>query len=120
MSRFTILSYGTPESSGSPMDIIDEALRGNDCELKKRIYRTEDELMEAVKDVDGILEGGARLPAHLVDALPERIRVIGAGGIGVDFVDVEAGMTLGLLINRIYNIKKRIGKHRSMSEVRLS
>ena len=114
MSRFTILSYGTPESSGSPMDIIDEALRGNDCELKKRIYRTEDELMEAVKDVDGILEGGARLPAHLVDALPERIRVIGAGGIGVDFVDVEAATRRGIIVFNLPGVFEREVAHQAM------
>ena len=114
MSRFTILSYGAPESVGSPMDIIDEALRSIDCELKKRMYRTEDELMEAARDVDGILEGGARLPAHLVNALPERVRVIGAGGIGVDFVDVEAATSRGIIVFNLPGVFEREVAHQAM------
>ena len=114
MSGFRILSYGNPDEANSPADILAESLREIGCELKKAIYRTEDELTAATQDVDGILEGGFRLPREVGEKLPERIRVIGSGGIGVDFVDVPAATERGIIVFNLPGVFEREVAHQAM------
>jgi D-3-phosphoglycerate dehydrogenase len=56
------------------------------------------ELLEAVRDVDGlVVRSSTRVTAELIAAAPE-LRVIGRAGIGVDNVDVAAATQRGIVV----------------------
>lgn len=114
MPRFTILGSGDPDHPGFNQIIMD-LLKTVDAELKLRSYRTDEELFEAIQDVDGVTQGGGlSYPRHIVEALPERVRVIGSGGIGVDFVDVDAATERGIIVYNIIGVFEREVAHQAM------
>ena len=114
MPRFTILGSGDPDHPGFNQIIMD-LLKTVDAELKLQSYRTDEELFEAIQDVDGVTQGGGvSYPRHIVEALPERVRVIGSGGIGVDFVDVDAATERGIIVYNIIGVFEREVAHQAM------
>ena len=117
MPRFSIMTYGKPEDLTHPLDIIANALKEIDCELRLHPYQTEDELIKAARDVDGLLEGGVRMPRRVVEALPDRIRVIGSGGIGVDFLDVDAATERGIIVFNLIGVFEREVAHHAMTHL---
>ena len=100
MARFTILAPGDPDHPGLNQYIQNE-LDAIGAELKIRPYRTIEEMLDVSQDVDGFTQGGLTYSRKSVEMLPERIRVIGAAGIGVDFIDVEAATDRGIMV---YNL----------------
>jgi D-3-phosphoglycerate dehydrogenase / 2-oxoglutarate reductase len=113
MPRFTILSAGNPDQPGYNQITMD-LLKTVDAELKLRPYRTEAELFEALQGVDGVTQGGVNYPRHVVEAMPERVRIIGSGGIGVDFVDVEAATERGIIVYNLIGVFEREVAHQAM------
>lgn len=106
MARFTILAPGDPDHPGNNQYIQNE-LSTIGAELKIRPYRTIEEMLDAARDVDGFTQGGLTYSRKVIEAVPDRIRVIGAAGIGVDFVDVEAATEKGIIVYNIPGIFER-------------
>ena len=114
MARFTILAPGDPGNPGSNQYIRDE-LNTIGAELKIRPYSTIEEMLDAARDVDGFTQGGLTYPREVVAQLPERIRVVGAGGIGVDFIDVDAATERGIIVYNIQGVFEReVAQHAMM------
>ncbi len=114
MARFTILAPGDPGNPGSNQYIRDE-LNTIGAELKIRPYSTIEEMLDAAWDVDGFTQGGLTYPREVVAQLPERIRVVGAGGIGVDFIDVDAATERGIIVYNIQGVFEReVAQHAMM------
>ena len=114
MARFTILAPGDPDHPG-PNQYIRDELHTIDAELKIRPYSTIEEMLDAARDVDGFTQGGLTYPREVVAQLPERIRVVGAGGIGVDFIDVDAATERGIIVYNIQGVFEReVAQHAMM------
>ena len=114
MARFTILAPGDPDHPG-PNEYIRDELNTIGAELKIRPYRTIEEMLDAARDVDGFTQGGLTFSREDIEALPDRIRVVGAGGIGVDFIDVEAATKRGIIVYNIQGIFEReVAQHAMM------
>lgn len=114
MARFTILAPGNPDNPG-PNQYIQDELETIGAELKIRPFRTLDEMLVEALDVDGFTQGGLVFPREAVEQLPERIRVVGAGGIGVDFIDVEAATERGIIVYNIPGVFEReVAQHAMM------
>jgi len=114
MARFTILAPGDPDHPGLNQYIQNE-LDAIGAELKIRPYRTIEEMLDVSQDVDGFTQGGLTYSRKSVEMLPERIRVIGAAGIGVDFIDVEAATDRGIMVYNIPGVFEReVAQHAMM------
>ncbi len=114
MARFTILAAGDPDHPG-PNQYIRDELETIGAELKIRPCRTMEEMLEDARDVDGFTQGGLTYSRDAVERLPERIRVVGAGGIGVDFIDVEAATERGIIVYNIPGVFEReVAQHAMM------
>lgn len=113
MPRFTILTGGDPANTGAFQPIID-VLKTVDAALKIAPYHTEAELLEAAQGVDGLVEGWVRMPRSVVEQLPDRVRLIGSGGIGVDFVDVDAATERGIIVYNLPGVFEREVAHHAM------
>src|SRR6476660_316561 len=64
--------------------------------------KTEDEVIEAGRQADGVLTQYARVGARAMDAF-ERCRVIARYGTGVDIVDVDAATRHGIQVTNAPN-----------------
>jgi D-3-phosphoglycerate dehydrogenase len=69
---------------------VNAELVGADCV-------TEDEIIEAAKDADAILTGGAQMTRRVMEALP-KCKVIVRYGVGYDTVDVDAATDNGVIV----------------------
>lgn len=69
------------------------------AELALRNWTTEDELIAVAQDAVGLIQGhsAVRITGSVMDALPN-LRFVGAGGIGVDFVDIPEATERGIVI----------------------
>jgi len=78
-------------------DIEREILKQADAELVICHCATEQEVMEACKDADGILLDMAPMTAACIDSL-EQCKVINRYGVGYDNVDVSAATAKGIQV----------------------
>lgn len=62
--------------------------------------RSEDEVIEAARDADGILVQYAPVTDRVLEALP-RLRAIGRYGVGVDTVDVDAATARRVAVSNV-------------------
>ena len=62
--------------------------------------KSEDDLLDAVRDCDAVMNQYARVGANAIAAM-ERCKVIARYGIGVDIVDVEAATARGILVTNV-------------------
>jgi D-3-phosphoglycerate dehydrogenase len=62
--------------------------------------KREDDLLEAVRDCDAVMNQYARVGAKAIAAM-QRCKVIARYGIGVDIVDVEAATARGILVTNV-------------------
>jgi D-3-phosphoglycerate dehydrogenase len=74
-----------------------EVAAEHDVELRLEQCRTEDDVIEAAADADGVLVQYAPISARVLDALP-RLKAIGRYGVGVDTVDVDAATKHGVAV----------------------
>lgn len=61
---------------------------------------TQDEVIAAAADADGIVVQYARIDAEVLDALP-RLKSIGRYGVGVDTIDVDAATARGVAVSNV-------------------
>lgn len=61
---------------------------------------TEDEVISAAADFDGIVVQYAPITARVMDALP-RLKAIGRYGVGVDTLDIEAATARGIVVSNV-------------------
>jgi D-3-phosphoglycerate dehydrogenase len=71
-----------------------------DVELTVANCQTEDEVIEACKDADGILCNLAPMPARVIESL-EKCKVISRYGVGFDNVDVNACTKKGIWLANV-------------------
>ena len=71
-----------------------------DAQLVLAGARSEDELIEAAREADGLLVIFRPITARVVDALT-RCRVIARYGVGVDNVDLAAATTRGIVVANV-------------------
>jgi len=69
---------------------VNAELVGADCV-------TEDEIIEAAKDADAILTGGAQMTRRVLESLP-KCKVIVRYGVGYDTIDVDAATDNGVIV----------------------
>ena len=69
---------------------VNAELVGVDC-------TTESEIIEATKDADAILTGGARMTRRVMEALP-KCKVIVRYGVGYDTIDVDAATDNSIIV----------------------
>jgi D-3-phosphoglycerate dehydrogenase len=62
--------------------------------------KSEDDLLEAVRDCDAVMNQYARVGAKAISVM-QRCQVIARYGIGVDIVDVEAATGRGILVTNV-------------------
>ncbi|MFA6028788.1 MAG: phosphoglycerate dehydrogenase [Elusimicrobiota bacterium] len=80
------------------LDIYRRRLEEAGCELviaRVRERLTEGELLELIKDVDGIICGDDQITAKVLDAAP-RLKVISKWGTGIDSIDKVAAAARGI------------------------
>jgi len=72
-----------------------EALEGMDAEIVE-CPATEQGVAEAAREADAIYVKGMSFTKRIIEALPERVRGLVLGTVGVDYVDVAAATAKGL------------------------
>lgn len=73
-------------------------LRDANFNVVKKTKLSPEELLEEIKDADGmIVRSATRVTANLMEKA-ERLRVIGRAGVGVDNIDVKAATTRGIVV----------------------
>jgi phosphoglycerate dehydrogenase-like enzyme len=79
---------------------VEEFLTAQGCTLAPFEYDgplTEDQLCEAVRDVGGIITGLERITPRVLDAA-DQLKVVSAGGVGFDHIDVDAASARGVAV----------------------
>lgn len=82
----------------TPLRLLEEAgvsIKMNP--LKRRL--TEDEILEFIKGLDGLLAGLEPLSARVLSSAVPRLRAIARVGAGLDNVDLEAARALGIKVS---------------------
>lgn len=73
---------------------------------------TEDQVMSATQDADGVVVAQQRLPAQVIDALGPSVRAIGRAGVGVDAIDLQAARARGIaVINQPFYATAEVATH---------
>ncbi len=62
--------------------------------------QTEEDVIEAAADADGLLVGYAPITSRVLDALP-RCRIVSRYGIGVDMIDIDAATERGVVVTNV-------------------
>lgn len=82
------------------MDDVLEILRKNGIELRVNPHGrafTEEELLEEVRTVDGVILGMEKFGSRVIDNAP-KLKVVGRNGVGYDNVDVAAATKRGIYV----------------------
>lgn len=75
-----------------------EPLKAAGFAVEKRVGLKGDDLVEAVRDIDGlVVRSETKVTAQLMESAP-RMRVIGRAGVGVDNIDVGAATVRGIVV----------------------
>lgn len=82
------------------LNLEKEVLAGIGAEVIPHQCRTEEEVIEACRTADGILNQAAPMPRRVIESL-ERCKVIARYGIGFDTVDVEAATQKGICVANV-------------------
>jgi len=68
------------------------------CTVKYIAKLSADELLDAVKDCDGIMVRSASVVTAAVMAAAPKLQIVGRAGVGVDNVDLNAANTRGIVV----------------------
>jgi D-3-phosphoglycerate dehydrogenase len=97
MSTYRILITSIFLHSG---DTVDQRLRAEGCEtIFKPLLtpRSEDELIDLLQGVDGVIVAGDPFTARVLEASPQ-LKVISRTGVGYDAIDVKAATKRGIIV----------------------
>jgi D-3-phosphoglycerate dehydrogenase len=89
-------------SPGRNWDIEEEAIRAanGEAEFITIACQTEQELVAAARDVDGIYAGNEPYTRRILEQLG-RVKVISRPAVGFDQVDIEAAADLGIVVTHV-------------------
>lgn len=82
------------------MEFVREFLQSRGCSLAERNIRypiDEDQLVELVRDADGLITGLEQITPRVFENA-NRLRVVSAGGVGYDHIDVEEATRRGIAV----------------------
>jgi D-3-phosphoglycerate dehydrogenase len=82
------------------LEIEEEEIRAIDATLTLARYSNEEEMIEVLKDADGLINHFAPMTRRVLERLP-KCRVISRCGVGVDNVDVAAATELGIMVANV-------------------
>jgi len=97
--RFKVLRVDAMENAGK-MTEEEEELAKADAELVFARCATEDEIIKAIQDADGVLTGGAHMTRRVMEAAT-KCKVIVRYGVGYDTLDVDAATDNGIIIANV-------------------
>jgi len=99
---------------GSELTLEREALKGIDCDIVAAAVHTEEEIVEAIKDADVILNNYSEMPRSMFEQL-NRCRLMVRYGHGYDRVDVDAATEHGVMISNIAGVSnEEVSNHALM------
>lgn len=78
---------------------LDE-FKGTDAEVILKQCKTEDEVIEATRDADGIMVQHAEITRRVIQHL-EKCQIIARYGVGYDNVDVKAATEKGIMVSNV-------------------
>ncbi|GAG20790.1 unnamed protein product, partial [marine sediment metagenome] len=79
-------------------DVVLGVLNGAGLDVVRRPCETEDSVIEAARDADGLLVHLLPLtPRRVLEALP-KLKVVSRHGVGVDSIDLDAATELGICV----------------------
>ena len=93
-----LVVYIHPEESALTLER--EALKDIDCDIVSAVVHTEEEIIEAIKDADVVLNNYSAVPRSMFEQLT-RCRLIVRYGHGYDKVDVAAATDHGVMVTNI-------------------
>ncbi len=94
--QFKVMRVGRRDDRSAAPEEIEKLAKVN-AELVNAVCVTEDETIEAAKDADVIIMGGARMTRKVIEALP-KCKAIIFGSVGFDAVDVDAATDNGIIV----------------------
>jgi len=80
-----------------------EALDPIGAEIVAVEASSEEEFIEAARDADAIIGGGRRITRNVIQSL-QKCRIISGGGVGFDYVDVEAATEHGIVVTNVPDV----------------
>lgn len=95
MPRILITDYEF-ESISQEQAVAD----ANGVELVRANCRTEDDVLEAAADVDGLIVQYAPITERVLKGLP-RLKAVSRYGVGVDTIDVQAATECGVVVSNV-------------------
>ncbi|NEU30835.1 C-terminal binding protein [bacterium LRH843] len=78
----------------------EEILKTVDAELVRAQCRTEEEVIEAAKDADAILNQYAPISRKVIESLPN-LKVVSRYGVGVNTIDIDAATEHGVMVGNV-------------------
>src|SRR5665648_569390 len=82
------------------IEIEEKVLSDINAELVLAHCHTEDEIIKATQDTDGIINQYAPITRRVIESL-KRCKVIARYGVGVDNIDVEAATEYGIIVANV-------------------
>jgi D-3-phosphoglycerate dehydrogenase len=113
-ARFKVYRNGEPHRPDAPPDPYVAELEKRGFEMVRAPYNDEDELIAMARDADVVLEGGPRVTARVMDALPA-LKLVSAFGIGYNFTDVPAATERGIPVMNVPLVFHREVAHHAMT-----
>jgi D-3-phosphoglycerate dehydrogenase len=77
-----------------------EILGAAGAEVELHNCQSEEDVIEAAADADGLIVGYSHITARVLDALP-RCRIVSRYGIGVDVIDIPAATRRGVVVTNV-------------------
>lgn len=97
MSKFKVVITDYEFSTST---IEEELLATVGAELIRAQCRTEEEVIEAAKEADGLLNQYAPITRKVLESLPN-LKVVSRFGVGVNTIDIEAATENGILVGNV-------------------
>jgi D-3-phosphoglycerate dehydrogenase len=96
-----VIAANPPFNRG--IDLERPGIEASGAEVEVVQVGGDDELIRVAREADGLLPGMAAVTRKVIDGL-ERCKVIAAGGIGVDKIDVAAATEKGIVVTNIPDV----------------
>lgn len=97
MSKFKVVITDYEFATLAPEE---EILKTVDAELIRAQCRTEEEVIEAAKDADALINQYAPISRKVIESLPN-LKVVSRYGVGVNTIDVDAATENGVIVGNV-------------------